>query len=240
MRPILLRFLVPALLAAACAPTIPQPCLVGRADLSPYAVTITLKAGQTIAPECASATPPTRVEEYSVEKYDPPNQPSTLALRPLNLLHFDSEGNQIDIDPGHPSLAQGDFTSADVDASGLCTVPTLSLAQQDFPDGSGGTVTFAYRFSDMRFLDSPEYQGSQMAASLHYTEGTCEADYDVIAVWPIAECATTADCNPAQDIQAGIFGSGINAAYPVVCDADAQLCVLTGTTFPQTSGFVSP
>jgi hypothetical protein len=42
----------------------------------------------------------------------------------------------------------------------------------------------------------------------------------------------------AQDISQGNFGSGINSAYPVRCDPVAQLCVLSGTTFPQVSGFV--
>jgi hypothetical protein len=237
MKTRLRRLLLAALTGVGCAPDIPQPCLVGRADSSTYAAQATLKPGQAITPDCEALTPPSRIELYSVEKYNPPDAPSTVALRPLNLLRTDADGNPI-VDGAHSSLAQGPFTSFNVDASGFCSVPVLSQAEQDFPDGSGGAEQVVYLFSDMRFLDTAAYQGTQMAASLHYTDGACSADYDVVAVWPTVGCTTTADCNPAQDISQGNFGSGINAAYPVSCDALAQLCVLSGTSFPQLSGFV--
>lgn len=232
MRTTLLRLVAPALLVAGCAPDIPQPCLVGRADSSAYVGSLTLKADQTIAPECAAATPPQRVELYGVEKYSPPGKASTVAILPLDL-------DQNPVFPGDtPPLSEGPFTAQDADASGFCSVPILSVEQGDVPDGAGGSRVVSYLFSDLLFLAGPAYQGTQFSASLHYVDGACAADYDVIAVWPAVGCATTADCNPAQDISQGIFGSGINSAYPVACDPVAQYCVLSGTTFPQTSGFV--
>jgi len=221
-----------AVLAAGCAPGIPQPCLVGRADSSAYVASLTLKAGQTIAPECSAATPSQRVELYGVEKYSPPGSASTLAILPLDL-------EQNPVFPGDtPPLSEGAFAAEDADASGYCSVPALSVEQGDVPDGSGGSRVVSYLFSDLRFLAGPAYQGTQMAGSLHYSDGACAADYDLIAVWPAVSCLSTSDCNPAQDISQGIFGSGINSAYPVVCNTDAQYCVLTGTTFPQVGGFV--
>ncbi|HMK74218.1 MAG TPA: hypothetical protein VK454_12815 [Myxococcaceae bacterium] len=232
MRTTLLRLVATALLVAGCAPDIPQPCLVGRADSSAYVATLSLKSGQDIAPECAAATPPQRVELYGVEKYSPPGQASTVAMLPLDL-------DQNPVFPGDtPPLSEGAFSAENANAEGLCTVPSLSLEQGDVPDGSGGSRVVSYQFSDLRFLAGPAYQGTQFSASLHYADGACGADYDVLAVWPAVGCATSDDCNPAQDISQGIFGSGINSAYPVVCDPVAQYCVLTGTTFPQTSGFV--
>lgn len=214
----------------------PTPCLVGRADSSPYVAFESLSAGSSIAAGCEDVLPASRVELISVQKYNPPGTAEqTLAIQPWALVAVDANGDPSPepADPAHSQLAAGPMASGTVDAEALCRAPSLTEARQDLPSSGGAVTAIRYQFRDVQFLADAAHQGTQMGAKLSYAEGDCLAEYDVTAVFPAVSCESDADCDPNPDVAAGrVNGSGINADYPTHCDPGAGLCVVQGA-FPQ-------
>jgi hypothetical protein len=138
----------------------------------------------------------------------------------------------------------GDFVSTTPDDKDVCSVPTLSAAEQDLPAFQTPTMMYPaahikYEWSKVRLYVTAAYPGTQMVGDLTYTEDGCSASYSVIGLWPAVSCAgddgqgnPIADatlCDPVADPTAGRpTGSGINPDLKarLKCDPDTLLCAL--------------
>jgi len=186
-------------------------CNVGRAY--PFAVVYTPKAG---APACATTTaatlnnvaqdPNSTSNVWGLEGYfsDKDVNLKVVAIRPGEYVDVDVK------DPGGSPLALGNWTSFDPDAKDICTVPTMQ------PATHGGTT---YTVSNLQVLNEPAHPGTELVASVTYSDGTCTADYDVLGVWPAVACGNDDDCDPCPNNpnSANPYGSGIATDFPVAC-----------------------
>ncbi len=117
-------------------------------------------------------------------------------------------------------------------ADHFCEVPTLNDTR--LVDTSGGAaVELTYAWSHLRIYNTPEVPGTQFIADLRYTRNGCSAEYTVRGIWPVVSCGTKSvpdetKCLPNADPPTRLRGSGINPSFPVKCDPDALICVLTG------------
>src|SRR5262249_45001977 len=112
----------------------------------------------------------------------------------------------------------GDFVSTTPDENDVCSVPTLSAAEQNLPmfmtppdpptcmyqdpatmmwkevtrpmDDHPAT-DIKYEWSNIRLYVTAAYPGTQMVGNLTYTDVTnsCSASYSVIGLWPQISCA---------------------------------------------------
>ncbi|MGQ0505054.1 MAG: hypothetical protein ACT4TC_07005 [Myxococcaceae bacterium] len=204
------------LLVVSCFPQAPAPCIIGRADAHRYAVKYTPKEGQTFAPSCDPVKTGTWTEYLRLNKYSLRGSFNRIAIVPdrfflTQSIPLEDGGTNVIfaagvVDPAHERAAIGDFDQ-NFDDNGLCTVTTVSAAQQNLPDAGG--VPFSYQWSNLKFLSGAEYQGGMMGGEVTITEGTCAISYDAVAVWPGDEaCATDDDCAAAVTI---------NPAYATQC-----------------------
>ena len=139
----------------------------------------------------------------------------------------------------------GDFSSTTPDEDDVCTVPTLSAAEEQATD-MAGTTTIKYEWSNVRLYVTTASPGTQMVGDLTYSEtrpdnSTCSATYSVLGLWPAVSCEAKVDgkgtgmadpalCSPTADPAHGrATGSGINPDLEkrVACDPKLLLCVLT-------------
>jgi hypothetical protein len=218
--------------AASCEVTQPRPdCTVGR---DAFAARYTLKDGPA-----TGACREKKGERIGLQKYNPAIQTAdgpkpdlfhaTIAIQPETL------GN-INGDPAHPLLSQGDFPITP-DRDDFCTAPQLSRAEQHIAaTGTSPAIDIVYEWSNVRVLNAPEALGTQLAAELRYTEGGCTATYTVDALWPSVSCENEAGeadvrlCSPVPLPDDGILvGSGINSLFPIECHPDLKLCVLSSS-----------
>jgi len=117
----------------------------------------------------------------------------------------------------------------------VCRVTDFTGMSQDFQEEvvelvDGGTETFPplsvkLEWSDFEILNTTKAPGTVWRAKLKYTEGTCVANFDAFAFWPMVSCKSDADCNPEADYDAGRpVGSGINPEFKPVCNTDLGVC----------------
>ena len=142
----------------------------------------------------------------------------------------------------HPAYSLGKFTTIEP-VDGFCPVAGLGTAQQSFPPVEAVAPDPAdpkdpgveaepaqavkYEWSDVKVYVTAAAQGTQFSGHLKYTQDSCTAEYNVLAVWPSVPCGSDADCCPAADPLGGrVTGSGINPDFPMKCDAVLELCVL--------------
>jgi hypothetical protein len=165
-----------------------------------------------------------------------------------------SAGRDPDPDSSHHLYAFGTFTSANPSSASLCLVPTADPAVQTLPaapavpatDAGAGrdalpATSWTYTWSNLRFLVSPTYQGTQFAGTLSVNIDGCEATYDALGIYPAVTCDDDQGnkdpnlCNP-DFVQNPPSGSGINQDFPIECadtSLGADMCVLKeGSTFP--------
>ncbi|MCY1019440.1 hypothetical protein [Pyxidicoccus sp. MSG2] len=240
----------------ACGVDEPEPqCVVARASIDgstgSFAATYTLKPGQNPDQQCARLKP----ERVGLQKYfsETPSSADSVAVRSARLgkLGRDFAATRPDPDPTHATYSVGAFASEAPGPDNFCNVPTLTAARLDvpatapgLPDGGaqpdGGppgqaAQSFTYEWSNLRIYNSPGTPGTQFTAELRYTENGCTAEYSAKGIWPVVTCGLSdggvneAACDPYADYDAGrLRGSGINPVFPVKCDPDALICVLTG------------
>lgn len=235
------------------APGCDQPrvaCVTGRGD---FAAKYTLRSGTGA---CAGMKGEVvGVQSYNASNGDRPDlEKISVALRAVSLgdlVQHAEDQALTDTTPGHQPYALGAFSTPVPGGDDFCAVPTLAPAQQDLPlvpaippdptvPNDPGTpeqpaTSVKYAWSDVRVYVTAAATGTQFAAELEYTQDGCTAQYHVVAVYPAVSCAdadgkpSSALCSPDADPDAGIaVGSGINPDFPVVCDPDLLLCVLTG------------
>ena len=209
----------------------------------------------------------TKGEEIGVEAYNyplpdksnlDPNRGS-LGFQPLAIAeqigHRGPDPNTM-----NKPYALGDWTTAEPTGDNWCAVASPNDIQQDLPavpavpgvDGGMGTpfepsLSVTYKWSNVRFYNTPAAPGNQMVADLVYTRQDgpgpdggaapppCTATYHVTALWPVAHCdadppATGIDetkCSPFADPSKNRpTGSGISPEIAYRCDPDLMLCVL--------------
>jgi hypothetical protein len=223
-------------------------CLVGKGA---FATVYTLKPGEDSGSACAHLKP----ERVGLEKYfnQDPNGRDSVSLRSRQigdeLAHKDTVK---DLDAPNEPNSVGELTAEAPGADNFCEVPTLNPARLVTRYGgvSKAPVSLTYEWSNVRIYSTPQIPGTQFVADLRYTRNDCTASFSVKGIWPVVACGTeiTLDtdangdgkkdtktvpdeskCDPNPDPAVGrVRGSGINPIFPVKCDPEAFICVLTG------------
>jgi hypothetical protein len=210
-------------------------CLVGRGA---FATVYTLKDGQDPGLACAHLKP----EPVGLEKYfsQDPNGMDSVGLRPRSVgTLLTAAGKdpktQVDADALQPHSV-GELKADAPGPDNFCEVSMLNptrLVTRAIAEG-GTDRTLTYEWSNLRIYSTPQIPGTQFVADLRYTDNGCIAEYKVKGMWPVVKCDTDdkpddSKCDPKPDPSVGrTEGSGINPIFPVKCDPDALICVLTG------------
>jgi hypothetical protein len=240
------------LLALVSAPGCEQPSADCTTGHGAFAAKYTLVEGSK---QGSGACDALKGERIGLEKYnpsqteDPEKQDLTKALlriRPSTLgdlaIQADEAGVSIE---GQELASLGTFDSVMPNEKDICTVPSMSPAGIQIPDGAAiPEADIEYTWKNVRIIVTPAYPGTQMAATLTYREGGCTAEYNVVGLWPAIGCeGTDADGNPngvaddtlcdpiANPEEGRDLGSGINPDFRanLTCDKDLKLCVLKQT-----------
>ena len=236
--------LIVALVAVLSGCDQPKPrCTAG---VGGFAAKYTLKPGQQACPDRHGD--PLQGEILGLSRYNPlrggeanVQDPTKASLVILSQTLGDIAVDPLLKDEAHEPHSLGDFVSTEPDESDVCTVPTLSAAEQEVPAmGASEAIHIKYEWSNVRLHVTAAYPGTQMVGDLTYTNNDCTASYSVTGLWPAVSCAgkdangnAVADpalCDPVADPAAGrATGSGINPDLKerVACDPDILLCVLT-------------
>ncbi len=134
---------------------------------------------------------------------------STLPIPPNN-------ATPLPPDPNLPIYGKGTFDAQFPDANDLCTVPTLSTMQV--------TATRSFAVTNLQFLNTAIYLGTEFKGDVTYTNGACIRPYTMQALNPAVTCGTKEDCDPFSQP----FASGINSKYNTDCIKDAWATDYTG------------
>ncbi|HYO53306.1 hypothetical protein [Archangium sp.] len=207
-------------------------CMVGKGS---FATVYTPKPGQDESLACARLKP----ERVGLEKYfnQDPNGRDSVALRTGQigdeLAHKDT---LIDPDAPNQPNSVGELKTDAPGPDNFCEVSTLNPARLESRYGgvSKASVSLTYEWSNLRIYSTPQIPGTQFTADLRYTKNGCTAEFSVKGIWPVVSCATSGKpddtkCDPNPDPSVGrVRGSGINPIFPVKCDPEALICVLTG------------
>jgi hypothetical protein len=230
-------------------------CVVARAvsdgSTGSFATSYVLKEGQDPSRACAQLKP----EPVGLQKYfsETGTGRDAVGVRSSRMGTMTQQlAARLRADVPNQAHSVGELTTAAPGTDNFCDVPALSPArleamatERGLPDGGtlpdGGppaqpAVSLTYEWSNLRVYNTPEIPGTQFVADLKYSENGCTAEYRVKGIWPVVRCqnSTTkkADdvlCDPYADPKAGrLRGSGINPLFPVKCDPDVMICVLTG------------
>jgi hypothetical protein len=240
--------LTPALSTGCSQPRID--CTTGHASgIGAFAMKYTLKPGSKTGEGSCDTV---KGEIVGLEKYNPasaddPNKQdltkATLAIRATTLGQLAADAEAAGVMVNRDKLdSLGDFVSTVPDESDVCTVPTLSAAEGDFPSFDGQPETrVQYEWKDVRLLVTTAYPGTQVVAEVTYTRDGCSATYSAVGLWPAVYCEEVDAegkgtgkpdvtwCDPVANPEAGrAYGSGINPDFKdnVDCDPDLLLCVL--------------
>lgn len=240
--------IAPGLIGGCSQPRID--CTTGHAaGIGAFAMKYTLVPGSKTGDGSCDTV---KGEIVGLEKYNPasaadPNKQdltkATLAIRATTLgqLAVDAEAAGVKVDQEKISSI-GDFVSTEPDDKDVCTVPTLSPAEGDFPTFGGEPATSVkYTWKNIRVHVTTAYEGTEMVGEVTYERDGCSAAYTVVGLWPAVYCEEvdadgkgtgkpdTTWCDPVANPDAGrAYGSGINPDFKdnVVCDPDLLLCVL--------------
>jgi hypothetical protein len=125
-----------------------------------------------------------------------------------------------------PKPGDDDFCEAETFSATQLSLPEVPAVADDpeTPDEDESlpaqpATTIRYEWTNARILVTPDAQGTQFVADMHFEQDGCEADYRVVGVFPAVGCATNAECNDDAN--------GINPSFSVECAVDLGLCVLT-------------
>jgi hypothetical protein len=238
----------------ACNTQAPEArCTVARAvsdgSTGSFAATYTLKDGEDATKACSKL----KSEQVGMQKFFSQDEsaPDTIGVRSRRMGGLLTALKvRTDPAPVYEPSAVGELTTEFPGADNFCDVPTLTPARLEAPAlpaglPDGGTLpdggppaqaaqSISYAWSNLRVVNTPAIPGTQFIADLSYTENGCTAEYKVKGIWPVVSCATAgkpdeSKCDPFPDPSVGrLRGSGINPIFPVKCDPDALICVLTG------------
>ncbi|WAS94765.1 hypothetical protein [Nannocystis punicea] len=241
-----LRALVPCALLLVVGGSCTQPTMNCTTAHLPYAAKYELTSGNPMSPCAQQKGDILGMQTYfatgginGTAKFSDPSA----AIRPQysGLLIAEALNYPVDV-PGftgekgveHWPNALGDFESGSPDGDDLCHVPQLGPAtftrpelpavaddpatEDDETKAVSPPTTVSYEWTDVRWLNTPDAQGTQFEADLKFTQDGCTAEYHVVAVSPAVECAADEDCT--------LTGNGLNPDFAVECATDIGLCVL--------------
>ncbi len=187
----------------------------------------TVKASQPVGP-CSRKTPPG--EGLGVRKYFPDGQKPLVAIE-TDTLGAMAQQTPNDPNPAHSAISTGSLSQNTPDSNNFCTISTLTKAEQNV-----GGSDIGYEWSDAKFVVEPNVPGTQMSATLRYTEGGCTAEYKVVAMQPNVDCfKVDAQGNPVLDSMGNQIAdttrcspqANVNPDFAVTCDPVLFKCVLT-------------
>ncbi|OJT18307.1 hypothetical protein BO221_40155 [Archangium sp. Cb G35] len=129
------------------------------------------------------------------------------------------------------STALSETLADEPDDKGLCattgfnSASVTSKAVTRTVEESGETITvvpeetLSYTFTDVKVYSDPSAPGTQLTGTLKYADPECEAEYQVLALWPQVECDVEAFNNPTEANAADRcdVGSGLNPDFDAVC-----------------------
>ncbi|HLL56055.1 MAG TPA: hypothetical protein VK447_21010 [Myxococcaceae bacterium] len=228
-----------ALALTACGgATQPKPgCTIGQGE---FAAKYTLKAGETTSGSCAAL----KGELINLRDYSNQQGTNFVAIRSANLGAH--RGSCVDPTAANYPCSIGEFPT-ESNNQNFCVMPTLTPARVQLPaSGSAPAVDKTYEWSDVQVLVTSRAAGTQIKANLKYTDAVsgCTANYDVVAMWPGINCATTVNgvktadntkcatkADPAKGIKIGCSAGGfcLSPDIKTYCDPEIFLCVLDGT-----------
>jgi hypothetical protein len=143
--------------------------------------------------------------------------------------------HMVEPNPADLGYALGEFAKSTPDGKDFCTVPSFQAPSRvrlpevpEVPDACGPipaqpAVDVAYEWSDLRVYTTAGAYGTQFAAKLKYTQGSCTAEYAVSAVYPVVSCVATppdSEQSPATGDDAGALS---DAFVPQGLDASSDI-----------------
>ena len=165
----------------------------------------------------SSACPLKPGEQLGIQKFSTPERDERLSINPETLVKLDER------DPGRLSYSLGTLAK-ESDAEGFCAATNLPVAEKHAPAiGTTPAADIVYRWSDVRILATARAPGTQMVASLEYTENGCTATYEVWAMWP-GDVSCEGENGQPDDRLCEEAGS-INPDFAVTCDPTQLRCV---------------
>jgi hypothetical protein len=209
-------------------------CQVQDADFAPWQAVYTLKSSPD-ATKCQARWG----EALGVFKYVDPETPNSnrLAIRPegaaaLTEYTMDDEDEtvvaRVDSAAVATSLA-AELAEAPDEKTGLCAAtefaPATVAAREVINEATGEVLvaaqTVSYAFENVQVYSAPRAPGTQLKGTLKYTDSStgCEAEYDMLALWPQTACDMDAFNAPSDTNKADRCdeGSGINPDFDAVC-----------------------
>lgn len=168
------------------------------------------------------------------------------------------EGDGVtDANEADKAYAYGAFNTATPQGN-VCIVSTLTTAQQNLdavPNEDGGAplspkASMSYVWSNVQFLVTAQYYGSQFQADVTVNEDGAACSYRAQGLYPYVDCTKVdaagdpvldaagkpqvdeSTCAAEANPPAHPTGSGINPDFAVHCDPVLFACVLNSTTFP--------
>jgi hypothetical protein len=194
-----------------CDTAAPAQCQLAPSGSGGYAVRFLLDAG-------SSSCPAEFGDWWGFDPYDNRVNP---AAGPL-VIGVSSQSSYPDpVDAGSPIYASATFVSVNPDSSGNCQIAQFGpMTTQLFPNDGGTTVTgsFTYNVTNMTWLETASYLGTQWEATVQYTNSDgCTGTYSARALTPPITCSVKSDCDPAPS-DPTVAPSGINPAYDTTCD----------------------
>ena len=242
MKRIVLTALVTAALAATgCGSMTAADCQLQSSANGPYIVKFT-QAGALPAGCTQTDTPDTFADSW---QFDPFENKLIVAFSLQSTLPIPANNpTPVPPQPDSPIYGKGHFSEQFPDANDLCTVPSLTTMQIDYPTAPSRT----YAVTNLQFLSTAIYLGTEFKGEVTYTNGACSRPYTMQALNPAVQCGTKEDCDPFSQP----FASGINSKYNTDCikeawatdstgDPDTGYCFFVGE-FPSNDGWkpVSP
>jgi len=221
--------LVGAVALVGCGTQTPADCQLQSSANGPYLVKFT-QAGAATGGACTTETPDEFADFW---QFDPFENRLIVTFSALSTLPAPPN-------PNDTIYGKGNFSQQFPDGNDLCTVPTLTTMDV-LGDGS---VTYAV--TNLQFLSTAIYLGTEFKADVAYKNGACTRPYTLQAIIPAVTCAAKEDCDPfAQPIS-----SGINSKYNTDCNKDAWATAASGDPdtgfcffvdpFPSNSGWQPP
>lgn len=184
-----------------------------------------------------------------------------------SLVAHAAEYGLVDETDGHAPHAFGKFESGLPDENGICRPASLSEALQDVPAVAADegdpedpeddipeqpATSVRETWTDVEVYVTAANAGTQVRGHYAVEQDGCQAEYDVLAVFPQVWCgdedsipdADADDDNEPDDTLCAAeahpllgYGSGISPDFPVICDPVMLFCVLDAepsadATFP--------
>lgn len=200
---------VAALAWGGCDTAAPAQCQLAPSGSGGYAVRFTLDAG-------SAACPAEFGDWWGFDPYDNRVNP---AAGPLVIGVSSQSAYPDPVDAGSPIYASATFVNVNPDGSGNCQIAQFGpMTTQLFDADGNATGSFTYNVTDMTWLETASYLGTEWEATVRYTNSAgCIGTYTGRALTPPITCSSTTDCDPAPS-DPTVAPSGINPLYNTQCD----------------------